>query len=453
MKLLFTEFKKNIERHGLVRADDTIILGFSGGKDSVALAVLFQELQKTLPFLLVAAYFNHRLRPDAGAEEKWVVAFCAGRGIELETGGRDLRRFRAENRLNLEHAASISRYDFFHSLAGRFPRARIATAHSRSDLGETFFIKLFRGSGLQGLSAIFQNKEKKVIRPLLIFSATEIQAFLERNGIGYYQDPTNLQHDFLRNRIRHDLMPVARAIEPEVEERIFRTVLLIQDEFDFFQCAANRILEAQLLLGTVLPARAFAGLHPALARHLAREYLRRLKGNLLGVGFEHVAAFLASVESGRGLSLPGLNLKFAKGWIYPQGVRVADYRLEIGGPGGWPIPEIGRGLALKRAARFRKPADNLEIMVPEGKLRFPLRARPARGGDKYRKIHSPYRQSVFEMVRSSGVPAPLRHLRPVLENGDGEIIWVCGSPVAAAFAASEAAARDRGPFMRITLAP
>ena len=161
MKLLFPEFKKNIERHELVRPGDTVILGFSGGKDSVTLAVLLQELQKHIPFRLIAAYFNHRLRADAGEEEKWVRAFCAARGIELETGSRDLRRFRAENRLNLEHAASLSRYDFFAALAARIPGARVATAHSRSDLGETFFIKLFRGSGLQGLSAIFQTRKRR----------------------------------------------------------------------------------------------------------------------------------------------------------------------------------------------------------------------------------------------------------------------------------------------------
>lgn len=450
MKILFPEFKKNIQDHGLVRPGDTVILGFSGGKDSVTLALLFQELQKHISFRLVAAYFNHRLRTDAGEEENWVGAFCQAHGIELETGSRDLKRFREENRLNLEHAASLSRYDFFASLARRFPGARVATAHSRSDLAETFFIKLFRGSGLQGLSAIFQNKEKKIIRPLLIFSEGEILAFLERNRLEFYQDPTNLQDNFLRNRIRHTLMPAARAIEPEVEERIFKTVLLIQDEFDFFQSLAHEILESQLLLGAILPAKAFSGLHPALARHLAREYLRWVKGDLLGVGSEHVAAFLESVASGRGLSLPGLDLKFAKGWIYPEKFRISDYRLEIQATGNWAIPEIGRSLIVKKAARFRLPSDNLSITVPAAKLRFPLLIRSARSTDKYQKIHSPYKQNVFEMIRSSGVPATLRRLRPVLQNGDGEIIWVCGSSLAARFAATP---RDTGPFVGIRLAP
>ena len=291
MKLIFPAFKKNIERNGLLCPGDTVLVGFSGGKDSVALIALLQELQKNFPLTVIAAYFNHGLRPDAGEEENWVRAFCAGRGIRLETGSRDLRRFKEENRLNLEHAASLSRYDFFATLAEKIPGARIATAHSRSDLCETFFIKLLRGSGLQGLSAIFASKERKIIRPLLIFSEDEILAFLGRNGLDFYQDSSNLGDDFLRNRIRHSLLPAVRAVEPEAEERIFRTVQLIQDEFDYFQELAHGLLRTHLLLDAVLPAKAFTGLHPALARHLAREYLRRLKGNLLGVGYEHIARF------------------------------------------------------------------------------------------------------------------------------------------------------------------
>jgi tRNA(Ile)-lysidine synthase len=344
MKLIFPAFKKNIEQNRLITPGDTILAGFSGGKDSVA---LLQELQKSFPLTIIAAYFNHGLRPDAREEENWVRAFCAARNIELHIGSRDLRRFSLENRLNLEHAASLSRYDFFASLAGKITCSRVATAHSRSDLSETFFIKLFRGSGLQGLSAIFASKERKIIRPLLIFSTDEILAFLKRNRLKFYQDSSNLQDDFLRNRIRHTLIPAIKEIEPEVEERIFKTVLLIQDEFDYFQGQAREILAANLLLGTVMPAKAFEGLHPAMARHLAREYLRLLKGNLLGVGFEHIADFLQSLESGCGLSLPGLNLKFSKGWIFPEKTRIGSYAQKITGTGRWPFPAIGREIVRK----------------------------------------------------------------------------------------------------------
>jgi tRNA(Ile)-lysidine synthase len=448
MKLIFPAFKKNIEQNRLLCPGDTVLVGFSGGKDSVALIALLQELQKSFSLTIIAAYFNHGLRTDAKEEENWVRAFCEARNLKLEIGGRDLRRFSKENHLNLEHAASLSRYDFFASLAEKIPGARVATAHSRSDLSETFFIKLFRGSGLQGLSAIFASKEKKLIRPLLIFSEREILAFLERTHLEYFQDPTNLQDDFLRNRIRHTLMPAARKIEPDVEDRIFKTVLLIQDEFDYFQGQACEILETHLRLGSILPAKAFEGLHPAMARHLAREYLRRLKGNLLGIGFEHIADFLQSLESGRGLSLPGLNLKFSKGWIFPEKTRIGAYAQKITGTGRRPLPAIGREIMLKKTRRFRMPAGNNEIIIPAQRLRFPLLIRPARSADKYRKIHSPYPQSVFEMIRSSGLPAYLRDLCPLLENGDGEIIWVCGSPLAAAFAVDD---KTAGPFIRVAV--
>jgi hypothetical protein len=107
-------------------------------------------------------------------------------------------------------------------------------------------------------------------------------------------------------------------------------------------------------------------------------------------------------------------------------------------------------MVVKKASRFRAPKDNFQVLVAAERLRFPLRARPARAADKYRKIHSPYRQSVFEMIRSSGVPASLRHLCPLLENDDGEVIWVYGSPLAAAFAVQDGAA---GPFVSISLRP
>jgi tRNA(Ile)-lysidine synthase len=448
MKLIFPAFKKNIEQNRLICPGDTVLVGFSGGKDSVALIALLQELQKSFPLTVIAAYFNHRLRADSGAEERWVREFCAARQMQLEIGNRDLRLFRQENRLNLEHAASLSRYDFFASLANKIPGARVATAHSRSDLSETFFIKLFRGSGLQGLSAIFASKERKIIRPLLIFSADEILAFLKRNRLKFYQDTTNLQDDFLRNRIRHQLLPAIKKIEPAVEDRIFKTVLLIQDEFDFFQNQSWKILDENLLLGKILPASVFADMHLAMARHLAREYLRRLKGNLLGISFEHITDFLQSLQTGRGLSLPGVNLKFSKGWIFPEKIRIGDYSQKIKGTGCWSIPDSGQEIVLKKTHRFRQPADNWGIIVPASCLSFPLTMRSAQNGDKYQKIHSPYRQSVFEMIRSSGVPAPLRNLCPLLENGDGKIIWICGSPLAAPFAVSD---QDQGPFVRIVI--
>ncbi|MCP5108885.1 MAG: tRNA lysidine(34) synthetase TilS, partial [bacterium] len=203
MKHLYPLFLENIQAHRLVLPNDTVILGFSGGKDSVTLFLLLKELQKDISFHFIAAYFNHRLRTDASEEEKWVCRFCENQGVELVTAGKNVLEFKSKAKLNLEHAASLSRYRFFQEVSARYENAKVATAHTKSDLTETFFIKLLRGSGLQGLSAIYSKKENTIIRPLLLFSQEEIFSFLQRNKTKYYTGPTNEGDEFLRNRIRH----------------------------------------------------------------------------------------------------------------------------------------------------------------------------------------------------------------------------------------------------------
>jgi len=381
----------------------------------------------------MAAYFNHRLRSDSQTEEKWVIEFCRSHGIRLEVGGCDVKRFRDESGLNLEHAASLSRYDFFFRLGRSRPDAKIATAHTRSDMAETFLIKLFRGSGLQGLSALYQNKEKLIIRPLLVFTQEEVAAFHRRNLVEYYQDRTNQNPDFLRNRIRLQLMPEIKKIEPEIEQRIFRTVSILQEEFDYFKNQARLILDHALILGRILPLPALTDLHLALQRHVAREYLRHIKGNLLGVGLDHIDAILDPTPKRQCLSLPGITLRREKGFLYPQGTTVPDSSVTIPGEGSFPLTGIRRTVTIGSAGEFRKPGTNREIVVPEAVLRFPLTVRSPRREDQYRKIHAPYEQKVFEMIRVIGFPAALRNLCPVLVNGDGRIIWAWGAPVADPF--------------------
>ena len=446
MNIVFPKFREHIETNGLIHSGDTIIAGFSGGKDSVFLVLLLQELQKSLSFRLMAAYFNHRLRNDSPAEEKWVTEFCRSRALELEVGGRDVKRFKDENRLNLEHAASLSRYDFFSRLGRSRPGAKIATAHTRSDLAETFLIKLFRGSGLQGLSALYQNKEKRIIRPLLLFTQAEVADFHRRNLVEYYRDCTNQNPDFLRNRIRMHLMPEIEKIEPEIERRIFRTVSILQEEFDYFQNQARLILEHELILGRILPVTALTALHLALRRHVTREYLRHIKGDLLGVGLDHIDAILDPSPKRQCLSLPGITLRREKGFLYPQGTTVPEYSVAIPGEGSFSITGIRRTVTIGTVGEFRMPGTNREIVVPEAALRFPLIARSPRRADQYRKIHAPYEQKVFEMIRVTGFPPALRNLCPVLVNGDGRIIWAWGAPVADPFRVRQ---KDTAPFYRI----
>jgi len=433
MKILYPPFLDNIQTNHLIEKDDTIILAFSGGKDSITLCHLLRQLKKNIKFHLVAAYFNHKLRSDVEKEQEWVQRFCKEHKIELVIGSKNVIRFKNRHKLNLEHAASLSRYSFFKEVSARYKNGKVATAHNRSDLTETFLIKLSRGSGLQGLTTISSKKDNFIIRPLLLFEESEILDFLKRNKFSYFSDYTNEEDIFLRNRFRHHVVPELKKIEPNIHNHVYKTVTIIQDEYDYFNAMAQRILKENLILEAVLPAVVLAKYHIAIQRHVVREYIRLLKGNLLNIGFEHIEAVRTGNSDAGGLALPGLQLNFKKGFIFPNTFSIPSYRYDIPTVESMKINELGKILRIERISGYKKPVDNNEIIVPERKVEFPLTLRNADRGDKYIKINSSVRQKVFEMIRASGIPYQLRNMCPVLINGNGQIIWALGSPVADSF--------------------
>lgn len=446
MKILYPSFVENIKKNHLVEEHDTIILGFSGGKDSVTLYYLLQELKKEIDFHLVAAYFNHKLRNDAAKEQQWVKDFCESQNLELVIGSKNVIQFKKKHKLNLEQAASLSRYSFFKKVSSRYKNAKVATAHTKSDLTETFFIKLFRGSGLQGLSTIYSKKENTIIRPLLLFDQEEILAFLKRNNISFYQDYTNEQDEFLRNRIRHHVVPEIKKIEPNIHQHIFKTVSIIQEEYDYFSELSKKILSEHLILDKVLPANILENYHLALQRHIIREYIRLLKGNLLNIDFVHIEAVRTRHPEIGGLAIPGIELTFHKGFIFPGGFSIPDYSYKIKSPVSLEIKETGKTVIVEKVDSFSKPEDNKKIIIPLSLAKFPLTVRNPISQDKYIKINTTVKQKVFEMIRASGIPSELRNLCPIILNGDGEIIWAFGSPVAEAFKVKNVKARE---FLKI----
>ncbi len=429
MKYLYPKFLKNIVDNGLVKKNDTIISAFSGGKDSVTLLLLLNKLQDDIKFNLKAAYFNHKLREDSDTESKWIDEYFKKKNIDLIKGSGNIIAFKNKNKLNLENAASISRYDFFDKVADKFPNSKIATGHSRSDLSETFFIKLFRGSGLQGLSGIFGLKDQRIIRPLLIFSKSDILDFLERSGENFFTDPTNGSNTFLRNNIRNNLIPEIEKIEPNLDKHIFRTVSIIQEEYEYFRNRATEFLSEHLICSRILPVRELMKEPLSLRRHIIREFIRSIKGDLLNIDFEHIEALTDNHEEKKGISVPGINFSIKKGFIYQDMISIPGYKYSINSPGEVDIHEINSKISIYTSNKFKKPETNFETIIPLNKIIYPLVIRNAEDLDKYQKINSDVRQKVFEMIRASGVPSDLRNLLPVVLNGNNDILWVCGSPV------------------------
>ena len=434
MESVYSEFKNVIHNNSLIRKDDTVIVALSGGKDSVALTILLKQLQNKFDFNLIAAYFNHKIRTDHREEETWVRNFSKDNKLKLYTSSASVKSYVKQNKINLENGASILRYDFFHSLLKKNKNSKIFTAHTKSDTTETFFIKLFRGSGLQGLTSISMIKNGQIFRPLLNFTKMEILNFLEINKIQFYTDSSNSDNKFLRNRIRNNLIPQIMEIEPNIDNSIYKTIEIIKDEYDYFSRSAKTILEKNIILNKILPCSTVSGLHLALKRHLLREYIRHVKGNLLNISFENLQSLLAAITTNTNISLPALDLIIKNNFIFPSDLRIKPYNYLIyENDKKTKIKEIGKNISIKKKNKFLKPDNNNEIIIPKDKLNFPLAIRNPNKNDRYKKINSTINMTVFEMIRSLNIPLELRNQHPVLINSSGEIIWVFGAPVSDAF--------------------
>ncbi len=450
MKFIYSKFKDVIKNNNLIKKGDTIIIALSGGKDSVALTILLKSLQNEIDFDLVAAYFNHKIRTDYKEEEDWVNKFCKTNDIQLLTGGDFVKKYVVLNKLNLENGASILRYKFFNSIIDDYKNTKVFTAHTKSDVTETFLIKLFRGSGLQGLTSISMKKNKLFYRPLLQFTKEQILDFLQRNNINFYTDYSNVDNVFLRNKIRNQLIPEIKKIEPNIDNSIYRTIEIIKEEYNYFSEFAIKILKNNLILNKILPLSIISTHHLAIQRHILREYLRSILGNLFNISFKNLENMLSSVKNEQNISLPRLELSIKKGFMFPADIKLKPYKYLIKNPDKEVlIDEIGKSFTIKQIENYLRPENNHEIIIPQEKCLFPLTLRSPKKEDKYIKINSKFNLTVFEMIRSFNKPPELRNLCPVLVNSNGEIIWVFGSPVSEKYKISNK--EKKGIFLQIAV--
>ena len=210
----------------LAAPGETLICAVSGGADSVALLFGMYLLREKLQIDLSAAHFNHHLRgEESDADEAFVRDFCAGYGIPLTVGGAQVYT----GKKGLEAAAREARYDFLRTLPGK-----IATAHTADDNAETVLMHLLRGTGLKGLGGIAP-VNGKIIRPMLNITRQEVEGFLEEYHLPHREDSSNAGDEFLRNRIRHHVMPLLRAENPGVSLSLSATARRLRQDEAFLQ--------------------------------------------------------------------------------------------------------------------------------------------------------------------------------------------------------------------------
>ncbi len=192
----------------LLQEKEKVVVGVSGGPDSICLLEVLYKLQNQLEIELVVAHINHMLRgEEANEDEKYVNDFCVERGIEVYSKRININEFAKKQRMSTETAGREARYQFFREVMKKTNSNKIATAHNANDQVETIFMRIMRGTGLEGLTGISVKRDSIYIRPILFLQREEIEWYCEKNNLNPRIDKSNMERNYSRNKIRLDIIP------------------------------------------------------------------------------------------------------------------------------------------------------------------------------------------------------------------------------------------------------
>lgn len=224
-------------RHNMLNRGDKIVVGLSGGADSVALTHSLKELGCKL----VACHINHCLRgEESDRDEAFVKGFCKELSIPVKVVTADVLGYADEHGMTVEEAGRKIRYAAFEETRKEFNAQKIATAHTLSDNLETLLLNLTRGSGLNGLCGI-PPVRGNIIRPLIYSTRAEVEEYCLQNNLSFVTDSTNLNSDYTRNKIRNKIIPILKEINPSVEQAAARTADILRDDSRFLDKIAGEL--------------------------------------------------------------------------------------------------------------------------------------------------------------------------------------------------------------------
>jgi tRNA(Ile)-lysidine synthase len=290
-------------RHNLWQKGDRIVVGISGGPDSVCLLDILHNLKKKKNFELCLAHVNYSLRGvDSKKDEILVRELAKEYALKIEV--LDAKKI-SKNKINEDNLRNV-RYDFFEKVRKENKFNLIAVAHNQDDQAETILMRLIRGSGLLGLSSI-KPKNNKIVRPLLDISRKEIVEYLRENKLNYRIDRTNSESNFLRNKFRNKLIPLLeKEYNPVLRETLAGAVSNIAEDYDFIFINSKKVfkqIDFDKANNTYFfEAKKFLKNHNALQKQVLRQIIFELKNNLFNIDNNHLEEIIKIAKSDKNKS-------------------------------------------------------------------------------------------------------------------------------------------------------
>jgi tRNA(Ile)-lysidine synthase len=432
---------ETIERFRMFQTGQRVGVAVSGGADSVCLLHLLFELAPRWNLHLSVLHLDHQLRGEESTEDaRFVEKLAREMGLPFSLGRVDVVAAARERGGNLEQAARDERRRFFLGCLNSGGADRIALGHTRSDQAETVLFRFLRGTGTAGLAGIRPVTEPGFVRPLLGVDRGAVEEFLRERKIAWREDSSNRSLDFTRNRIRHELLPLlAREWNPQIAGILAHTADLALEEESYWAQEIDR-LAATLL--TVSPPAVFLRadrlneLPVAAARRLVRRAIERVKGDLHGIAYGHIAAVLelASRQEGDGrLQVPEVDVYRSFDWLRlaPPGMdrmENRNFRIPLPVPGAVSLPG-GNSAVLVELIENKKTSEASDSRYNEwvdwldwDRISGALEVRNWRPGDQYRPLGHTGKEKIKLLFQQARIPLWERRSWPVITLGE-EIIW------------------------------
>lgn len=440
--MLDAQVRRTIYQYHLFQDGDRVIVGVSGGLDSMVLLYLLNSFIETFHFILIVAHVNHGLRiGESEREAEFVQREASKLGLLFEYGKFDVKGFQKREGLSLEDAARKIRFKFFEELLHKHQAQKIALGHHADDQVETILLRLLRGAGVKGLKGMLPLRDGKVVRPLLEVWRRDIESFAKEKGIPYLIDSSNIQRDYLRNRIRLDLIPwIEKAYQPHFKKILLGTSKILRLEDDFLEREAEKAFQGLIQEeegGFAFKFSDYRSLHPALQWRVIGRLLKIVGVDEGGEGivmnqrriverFSHPPAsfsFPLSEESFLEKKYNWIFLKKGKREMTPP------FEVELPVPGRTYIREIQKEVEVEKGQRGFFEEDNERspniALFDFQKICFPLKVRNVRPGDRFQPLGLKGTQKIKEYFINHKIPRIERSKIPLLISGD-RIAWIVG---------------------------
>jgi tRNA(Ile)-lysidine synthase len=438
---LESTIKETIGRYDLLGRGDRVLLGVSGGPDSVALLHGLCALKDGMDFEIEVAHVIHGIRgEEARGDAEFVAALAERLGLGFHLHEADLPRRKLERgKGNIEALGREERYRFFAAAAERSGCGKVATAHTRDDQVETALMWLLRGGGRRGLGGMPPVRPLRpgvgLIRPLIDCSKADVLDYLADRGIEYRTDATNRDSALLRNWIRLELLPQLRArIDSRLDERLAHLGDIFREEDKILDGLADDILDGAVRSGD-LPRAALLQVEKGMRRRVMRLWIEQVTGGLRGLSFDQVEDCLDLALDGP----PQGRISLGRGWemvreyenlgLREQSVKESRqpcYTYDLSPGGDLWVPEAGVRIRTSLHSQWSQRGLGEDQAIFDLRCLKPtLTVRNFRGGDRFRPLGMAGRKKVKDLFIDKKVPSGVRRALPFLLSGE-EILWIPG---------------------------